>query len=88
MTREDFDRMLDILCEMYEQTNSSVRYVQFEKMFVFEHDQLHGGMKSKDLRKVIGFKFKKDVPNSMDDIEVTVDKDLLDANPGIKFYTK
>lgn len=88
MTREDFERMLDILREMYEQTNSSVRNVQFEQMFVFEHENLRGSMMSKDLHKLIDFKFKKDVPSSMDDIEVTVDKDMLDAYPGIKFYTK
>lgn len=88
MSRKDFDRLLDILTEMYDQTNSSVRNIQFEKMFVFEHENIRGSMPMKDIRDAVKFDVLKESPTSMKDIKIKVDEAKIKAHKGIKFYTR
>ncbi len=88
LTRKDFDRFLDILSEMYEQTNSSVRNLQFEQMFVFEHDNVRGSMSMKDIREAVQFKTTKESPTSMNDIKIMVNENKIKSHKGIKFYTR
>ena len=88
LTRADYDRFLEILPEVFEQTNSSVRNIQFEKMFVFEHENIRGNMPMKDIRKAVLFEFTKETPTSMDDVKIVVNDPKINSFSGIKFYTK
>ncbi len=85
-TLEDYNNMKEILMKMWDHTNSRVRTVQFENLFVFEHQNITGSMPMKALRKVLDVSFKSDRPTSPFDIEVKVKEDILSQYPGIKFY--
>ena len=87
-TRADYERMLAILAEMFDNTNASGRTIQFENMYIFEHESLRGNMPLKAFRKAITFDVKTDTPKSMDDIEVNIHRDIIDSYQGIKFIEK
>lgn len=84
-TRKDYENLLDILKEMYEVTNSSVRQLQFEKMFVFEHEKRRGSIPPAVLRRGVKVTTTKKNPTCFEDFTVTVDPEMLKAHPGVHF---
>ena len=82
-SKKDYHNLITLLKEAYDVTNSSVRFLQFEKMFIFEHADKRGSMPTAELRKVVKIKQKAESPSSFDDFEVTLDKDMISKHEGI-----
>ena len=87
-TKEDYNNLLVILQEAYDVTNSSVRFLQFEKMYVFEHADKRGSMPTALVRKAVRIKQKVESPASFDDFDVELDKNLIGKYNGIKVIEK
>jgi len=83
-TREDFNNLIALFKEMWDVTNSSVRTLQFEKMYVFEHENVRGNMPMKDIRKAIQIVPRVEKPKSFDDYDVSLDPIVVKGVKGIK----
>lgn len=82
-TRKDYENVITLLKEIWDVTNSSVRNLQYEKMFIFEHENMRGNMPMKDIREAIKIKQKVERPKSFADFEVSVDQKLVSKFKGV-----